>query len=584
MRVIPWALALLWLGSAAAASTPTLEVEIKGVDGALRDNALAFLSLKRHARSAELDEDMVGRLVQRAEREVSAALRPFGFYQPTVTTGLTAIAGGWRALVHIERGPPIILVEQRVEVTGPGREQPFLREVLERVQLVTGTRLSHPAYDELKGELQRTAASHGYLDAHYSQSVLEVDPPTLEARARLTLETGERYQFGASTIEQDFLDAGLVRRYLRYQAGDWYDAGALLRTQFALDDSRYFAAVEVMPEERDPVTRLVPIRIRSEPGKRNVYRVAAGYATDTRARATLGWDNRRLNSRGHRLSAELRVSDVEEALRLSYTLPWADPALEKLSFELRALREQRADVETTGATFRAVLTQVRGRWQRAWSITALATRDEVLVTTPTGTSVDRLDGRLLVPGVSMALLPAGFLGADAVPRGLSAELLGSTSALGSDTDFIRLLLRDDRRYDLAPQWRLLLRGELGSSAVGDFSELPARYRFFAGGDRSVRGYAFDELSPVDADGNHIGGRHLLSASVEVERELGNQWAVAAFVDAGSAFDDFGESLEYSAGLGIRYRLPFLSIGLDVAQSISEPERKPRLHLNFTPEL
>ena len=37
------------------------------------------------------------------------------------------------------------------------------------------------------------------------------------------------------------------------------------------------------------------------------------------------------------------------------------------------------------------------------------------------------------------------------------------------------------------------------------------------------------------------------------------------------------------GVGLRYRLPFLSIGLDVAQSLSEPNRNPRLHLNFTPE-
>ena len=51
----------------------------------------------------------------------------------------------------------------------------------------------------------------------------------------------------------------------------------------------------------------------------------------------------------------------------------------------------------------------------------------------------------------------------------------------------------------------------------------------------------------------------------------------------NAFDKFGDPLEYSAGVGLRYRLPFLSIGLDVAQSISDTSRSPRLHVNFTPE-
>ena len=59
---------------------------------------------------------------------------------------------------------------------------------------------------------------------------------------------------------------------------------------------------------------------------------------------------------------------------------------------------------------------------------------------------------------------------------------------------------------------------------------------------------------------------------------------AAFVDAGNAFDRFGDPLEYSVGIGIRYRLPFLLVGVDLAQSISETDRDPRLHMNFTPIL
>jgi len=56
-----------------------------------------------------------------------------------------------------------------------------------------------------------------------------------------------------------------------------------------------------------------------------------------------------------------------------------------------------------------------------------------------------------------------------------------------------------------------------------------------------------------------------------------------FVDAGNAFYKFGDPLEYSAGIGVRYRLPFLSVGVDVAQSISDTSRSPRFHINFTPE-
>lgn len=578
----------LWLLAAAAwpatAAEPAIEIDVLGVEGAPYDNIVAMLSLKRLQRAPELDDEMVGRLAQRAPGEVRAALRPFGYYEPQVDHEVTRLEDGWRVRIRVEPGPPVVLVEQQVEITGSGRDEPFLRDALQRSSLRTGERLSHAAYDQLKGELLRAAAGNGYLDAGFTRSELLVDPSAREARARLAFDTGDRYRFGPTVIEQDFLRPDLVVRYLRYREGDWYDAAALLHTQFALDDSQYFAVVEVLPEQRDRERKIAPIRISSEPNRRHVWTAAVGYATDTRARGTLGFEDRRMNSRGHRLRLELRGSSPEESVRVAWVMPWADPALEKLALELRGFREQRADIDTTGASLRAGLTQVRGNWQRVVSLTADATRDQTTAVVDDVATVTRTKSRLLVPGISFALLPPGFLGANAVPRGLQAELLGSTAALGSDTDFVRLVVRDERRFAFAPRWHLQLRAEAGASAVGEFQQLPAQYRFFAGGDRSVRGFGYEELSPVDADGNRVGGRYLLTGSVELQRDLPRNLVAALFADAGNAIDDFGDPLEYAVGIGLRYRLPFLSIGLDVAQPLSERGRGPRLHLNFSPEL
>jgi len=567
----------------AAHAADSIEIEVVGVNGALRDNVLALSSLKRHAESEQLDQQMVDRLAQRAAGEARKSLRPFGYYDAQVETALTRTKTGWHVRISIDPGEPVVLVEQQVEITGPGRDERFLRQVLAQSPLQAGKRLSHPDYDQLKGDLLRAAAGSGYLDATFTRAELIVDPDAHEARALVTFETGERYRFGPTTIEQDFLKESLVRRYLRYREGDWYDAGELLRTQFALDDSQYFAVVEVLPEERDRERKIAPIRILSERNKRNLYTIAVGYASDTRARVTFGWEDRRFNRSGHRLRAEVRASGVEESIGLTYVMPWTDPALEKLAFDLRGFRRQRADVETTGASFRTGLTQVQGKWQRVLFVTADTTSDRVTTTSGTSTLIDRKQSNLLVPGISYALLPPRFLGVNAVPRGFQVELIGSTSALGSDTNFTRLVARDERRFRLADRLHLQLRAELGASMVDEFQKLPAQYRFFAGGDRSVRGYAYEELSPVDASGNRIGGRHLMTASIELQRSLPRNFVAAVFADAGNAINNFGDPLEYSAGIGLRYRLPFMSIGLDVAQSISEPGRNPRLHLNFTPE-
>jgi len=596
---IPAALCMAFLGASAPPADPAplppcgkqatgapgiaVAVEFQGVEGALLDNVRALSSLHRLSASSDVSAEMVARLVQRAPGEARTALRPFGYYEPHVETKLEKSDDGWRAVVKIEPGTPVVLVAQEIEVTGPGRDERFMQRALERSPLRTGERLSHAAYDQLKGELLRAALGNGFLDAEFKVSELAVDTATRTARARLTLATGERYRFGPTTIEQSVIRDSLARRYLRFQEGDWYSAEALLRTQFAFDDSQYFSLSEVLPGERDRVARVVPVRITSAPDNRHVYTIAAGYGTDTGARGTLGWENRRLNDRGHRLRAQVRASGVEDSVSLTYVIPWEDPALEKLSFELKALDEQRADVRTTGGTLTTGLTQVRGRWQRVLSLTLDSTEDEVTTVSGSSTQVDRSRSQLLVPGISFARLPPDFLGTNAVATGLRAELLASTSQLGSDTDFTRLNVRDERRFRLSDRWQVYVRAEVGASLVGEFDELPAKYRFFAGGDQSVRGYGYEELSPVDENGNKVGGRHLLTGTVELQRSLPKNLVAAVFVDAGNAFNTFGDPLEYSVGVGLRYRLPFLSVGLDVAQSVSESGRNPRLHINFTPE-
>ena len=142
---------------------------------------------------------------------------------------------------------------------------------------------------------------------------------------------------------------------------------------------------------------------------------------------------------------------------------------------------------------------------------------------------------------------------------------------------MQLRLQAERLINFGPLWGLRLRAELGSSWVGDFSELPDSQRFFAGGDRSVRGFALNSLSPKDDEGNSLGGRNLLTGTIELERALPRNFGVATFFDIGNAFDDFGDPLEYSAGIGLRYHIAVASLGVDVAQPLSI-SGSPRLHL------
>jgi translocation and assembly module TamA len=574
-----------------------IDVDVKGVNDALRRNVLTYLSFERYKKRPNIDRDTLDRLLNRVDREVAAALKPFGYYEPKAKAGLEDRGGGnWRVRIDIDAGRPVIIENIDVQVHGSGEHDPLFERITTHLPLSVGSRLSHAAYEQIKDDLQRTAATYGYLDARLTSNEMLVDPEKHTARVTLALDTGTRYFFGETTIEQDTVDNALVRRYLRYKQGDFFDMSLLLRTQFALDDSQYFATLEVLPGEADRAQHVVPIKITARTNKRNRYSIGAGYGTDTGPRGTLAWEDRRVNSRGHRFNTSLQEASRQTQLKSDYIIPIGDPALEKLTFEFFINNQKPGDLTTKDVSIGPSITKVNGSWQQVYYVNAVhATTEDI---------AEHFTDQLLVPGIEFATVPKGYLGEDLFTRTFVAELRGSMPAFGSSTEFIQLHMQAERSFDLWPKWHLLLRDEIGATIVSRFSDLPGSMRFFAGGDRSVRGFAYEELSPIetvpvlDAQGHpvigpngvaatqtiRIGGKDIFTGTVEIERDLPRNFGIAVFADYGNAFNKFSDPLEYAAGVGVRYRLPVLTVGIDIAQPLSRPGAGPRLNINFSTKL
>lgn len=575
-----------------------IQVEVRGVAEDVRANILAYLSFERYKGSDDLSREFVDRLQERCEREVRSAMRPFGFYDPKVVSAVRNEGNGddFQVLIDVTPGEPVLVDTVAVNVTGPGASDEIFTRITSDPPIRIGDRLMHSNYEALKGGLLRAASTYGYLDARMTRNEMRVDPRGHAAQIYIDFETGERYRFGETSIEQGAIDEKLVRRFLRYQPNQLFDATELLRTQFALDDSQYFSTVEVLPQDRDREQHIVPVDITAEPNRRSRYQFGVGYGTDTEVRGTASWENRLVNRHGHRFRTEVRGAALEQSVDARYIVPIGDPATEKFTLQLTGLQERRADTDSRDFNFAPSFTHIRGPWfgqywQRVTYVEFLQTSSELI------TSGIKDTQQLIIPGISYSLVPRNYLGEALFSRALYGELRGSHKTLGSDSDFLQVRLQAERVFDIAPKWHVLLRGELGATALSKTSGLAVSQRFFAGGDRSVRGFGRDDLSPVrevmDADGNLVlektGGKHLLVGSVELVRDLPRNFAVAVFADGGNAFDEFGDPLMYSVGLGFRLRLPVVSVGIDVAQALTTPAGEtdrpgPRLHLNFSPKL
>ena len=571
---------LLALLPAASGAAETIRIVIEGVDRALADNVRSYLSLTRYAERTDLTDTQVRRLADRAVDEAADALRPFGYYDPQVRSRTVRDDATWIVRLRIKPGEPVLLGDVAIEVTGAGSEDGNLAQVIDASTVRSGARLDHPAWEKLKTDLLRTAIENGYLDAKLVTHVLEVDPPRRVADARLTLDTGGLYRFGKVTIEQDAINPEFLQGFVRFTEGKPF-SGALVRsTQFALEDSYYFSSVTITPGERDPATLTVPITIHADRIKRDRYAASVGFGTDTGPRGQFTWDRRLVNDAGHRWRLQTTLSQVLQDVTFSYIIPVGDPALEKVEISTGYINQQLGGLDSERYELIVGLTQSLGQWQRV----LFAQVNQEITRFPGNEDTRSL---LLIPGISFATQPPNFLTGWVRDQAYYFELSGSPATLGSDASYLRFYARGERVWPIQGPWFLRLRGELGTSWVDDFSELPGSQRFFAGGDRSVRGFALDSLSPKDPNappgsGNKgIGGRHKLVGSIEIERDLPRDLRGAVFFDTGNAFDDWNTPLEYSVGVGIRLRLPMLLIGIDVAQALSEPDKKPRLHLNIT---
>jgi len=554
-----------------------IKIEIPEVTEAIQNNIRAYLSLTRYADRKDITPEVMSRLQRRIVSEARKGLEPLGYYEPEIKYEVSREGETWIVRIFVNPGRPVRLSEVNIQVTGAGAQARDVREVIAKQDLKPGLRLNHGAYEKLKDDLIRAAKNDGYLDAKLVRNELLIDRTARRATVSVDLETGERYSFGEITIVQDVVTDEAMRKLLRMKTGDPYTLDTLLRSQYVLDDTQYFQSVDIESQEPDRQARVVPMMVRAEPNRKHRYAISAGYGTDTKARGKFTWDNRRVNREGNRSKLELTGSDVVTEITGRYVIPVMDIALEKLEFTATIKEEELGDTLSEKAEIGAGLTQAFGRWQRV--LFTLLSYEETTVPDAAGTGTDKSDAFLLIPGISFATLPSYITGGRARPYNLYAELRGSPSTFGSDASFLQFRAQGERIYDLSDVWKLNLRAQLGVSWVADFTELPASQRFFAGGDRSVRGFGLNELSPKDANGNDIGGENLATASIEIERILPRNFGVAAFYDIGNAFNSFEDpQFEYSVGLGMRYHIAVAAFGIDVAQPLSEPGRGPKLHL------
>ncbi len=563
--------ALLFVSGIATAASPQLQLT------GLSETRLITnvgLSVPRIGFSCRASTAQIRRYLEAARENAEEALQAYGHFNAEIRVSIHEREDCRDPALEIDAGPVTTVESVTIELTEAIREIDAVSQFVDAERPSPGDELDQAAYDALRDGILSRVHKAGYLDAEFERRELVVDPSTQSARIALVLEPGSRYRFGEVSIEQSILDPDLAQRLTGVPSGAPYTSRDLLAMNQNLTGTPYFESVAVRPrlDEREDLE--VPVEITTYRNPRTSYELRAGYATDVGPRVGGKVTRRYVNKRGHQWSARTELSAIEQRLDSSYTIPRAaDPLRERYDIYARMTREDNNDIVTTAAATGVQWVRESDPWTRSLFTEYLLDRTRYGDHPARSDGFAILGGRLGYQGLDDSLFPTEGVVFD-------VSLQGAAEPVASATSFLRGRAFAGG-YLPVGDWIFAGRAEAGVIVTDDFDKMPRSLRFFTGGDRSVRGYEYESLSPRDEDGTRTGGKYLLAGSLEaMVPVVGDDWYVAAFVDSGNAYVDPEAELKTGAGVGLRWRSPVGILRVDVAQPLDGSGGLPMLHLGL----
>ena len=575
---------VLFAGSAGAYAAG-VKIEINGLPEEQGNAVRASLELNNYD-NRDISPVQLRAAYRDAEKQIIAALEPFGYYDPKVTPHLTGDeANGWTARFDVVPGDPVIVREERVEVIGEGKERRRVVAALAGFVPKIGERLDHPTYEASKAVIDTSLRGAGYLDAKFTKRRVTVIPEEHSAKVDLQWESGPRYKFGDVRFAGDApFPEEFLRQYVPWREGGFFNSEQVLNLQQRLVDADYFELVAVQPAIDEKKDGTVPIDVMLKRDQRTVYSGEVYYSTDFGAGVRVGAARRWLNQRGHKADVKVEYSERLQEAGFHYGIP--QPSRDDRSYDFGfGYRDETTDVNHS-RSYQLAATRSEKRWHGFTRTLGLKYLDGDFEIGEDEDNLEYGNSELLYAEATLSRRRVNDPLSPRTGYVLETGARLASEAVASDTDYAEVFGRITWLIPQGETGRFKLRGEVGAMTVGDFDALPPELRFYAGGDRSLRGFDYHEIGEVNGNGNVIGGKYLAIASGEYEYYFNKDWGAGVFVDAGDAFST-RFSVNVGAGVGLRWRSPLGPVRVDVAfpvQSELPDTSSWRLHVLLGPDI
>ena len=539
----------------------------------MRATLAASVDLVRWQSYADMSADLFAELSREAIGQAKEAAATEGYFAADADVAIDRSTDPATVTLHVVPGPLARVSQVQLQVRGEAAGDPAAAAAIARLRrewpLPVGAAFRQAAWQAAKARAVATLAADTYAGAKLATSEARVDPQQATVELDLDIDSGPPFRVGELDITGlSRYPPQLLRNYRSVAPGAPWSLEQLDQFVRRLNGTGYFASVRAAIDTDPAHAADAPVHVAVIEAPPKKLETGLGYSTDTAFRGNLSYRDVDFASRALQLYLDTRIESKLQNASLRLVSPPAANGWSASTFA-HVERTDIAGLVTQTGTVGARMSSLdeRNQWQYGGALYV----DEQK---PFGGQ--SISAHALYVDVERAWRRVDDLASPT--QGYNALLqIGAGIPEASTRGFERAIGHLALWWPIDRRWSLSMRAEAGAVIAANREGIPSTLLFRTGGDTTVRGYAFESLGVKEGDAI-VPGRYYGAASVEATRWLNDSLGIAAFVDAGNAFDrsaDFRAAVGY--GVGARLRTPIGPFRLDVAYG--QQSRQVRLHFS-----
>jgi len=540
---------------------------------------LSTLTAPEHANSEEY--------LSVVKKNTNNALKALGYYQASISLRLKKEAATSKSknenkrqhviFITIVLGPRVIIKQINIKITGQAKNDKHFLALLDDFIIKKNDPLNSAKYEEAKKSLSQLALRYGYFDAHFTKSSVEVTKEYASAIVYLSFDSGPRYKFGQIHFQSKAVANAFIRPLEHFKKGDYFDSQLINEFNRDINQTGYFSSSNVFSDLKNANNALeVPLYVSSKMWPKDSFTVGLGYSTDDNIRGKFRWTRPWVNKYGHSIQGSIISSIRKQEASLVYKIPLEDPFANYLTVKTAYKLLNQNDTDTK--QYIVGLNRYRLLAYKWHQVTYIR--------------YDRENGRqgahtfstkLIIPGISYSKTRVRG-GVNAVWGDKKMAFYEMANKAWWSTDNVSKIYAQTKWLRTYAGHQFITSASGGAILTKSIYNVPASMRFFAGGDQSIRGFGYNDISPKDSSGYLTGGKYLATASFEYRFPIAHNWKIATFYDIGTATNNFSEPISKGSGLGIVWASVVGPVRIYVGMPLTQSADKFRIHIRIGPEL